>query len=508
MGRDVDPELDAEPATQWDVVMAGITGEGDVPLDTALLAFSLLVEPLPGVELPDLPLGDIDDSGTMGVWWVQRHWAELTDEQRAVVVDALGLELVEPVEPAVDDAAPTLGGFDGDVAAGPGRLAVDGAEPGPEVPETPDGGCFTERAFFEHGPGTEPYVAVVDRMLPQLESKLGVLGIPVYVKLIDGADTPAHAMAIAQAPGCVGHATSCGILVTALGQAESGTELDMILAHELVHCFQGQLDIRIMGVAPTWIVEGYAAWAGEEIVGGVRHSKIDAAWDTYLTTPGQTLYARAYDAIGFFSHVHRNGRDLWDLFPAVMNFSNEDAFFFAAGLDQDPTALLDAWATGFARDVSRGGAWEIEGPGVTGAAYEIPTHVVENKGGIELNTNAVSSDIDEVMLDADFTSIEFSSGSYGRVGLESGGEKRFEEVMNEPIWCTGAECTCPSGTPNAGRSFPSWPGRSALVAITGAAKTAQATIMGLSTDGCVVRRRSSPRRRPRPRSTPASSVSG
>jgi hypothetical protein len=274
----------------------------------------------------------------------------------------------------------------------------------------------------------------------------------------------------------------CTIYVTSRGEAESDKRLEMIMAHEMVHCYQGAVGVDIQGGGAPWMIEGFAAWAGQEVVGGVDFEKTDKWWHDYLTMPGKPLFSRSYDAIGFWANSWEHGRNLYDLFPGIMNRTNEDAFFFAVGLDQSPKELLDAWAAGIERDPSRGGIWDAKGVEITDDAYDVPVHTIGNDDGIELFTSARSTDLDLVNMESDFATIEVTDGAYGRIGLESGGDMHLEEAMNEEIWCTGGECECPEGTEREGEDFPEWRGHSALVALAGVEDTVAVDITGLSVD--------------------------
>lgn len=76
-----DPNGEWRPTTAWEKTLARIRPDGSMDLDTALVAFSLAIAPLPGVALPPEDPGLITD-GTEAVRWLRSHWNELTDAQQ------------------------------------------------------------------------------------------------------------------------------------------------------------------------------------------------------------------------------------------------------------------------------------------------------------------------------------------------------------------------------------------------------------------------------------------
>ena len=99
--------LPAQPggdsSSSYGRLFAQVQDDGSVDLQAALEAFSLVIAPLPGVDLPaaDPPAMYERASGDFAVDWIARHLAELTPQQRAAVDAALAPSpartIVQPV---------------------------------------------------------------------------------------------------------------------------------------------------------------------------------------------------------------------------------------------------------------------------------------------------------------------------------------------------------------------------------------------------------------------------
>ena len=85
--------------------------------------------------------------------------------------------------------------------------------------------------------------------------------------------------------------------------------------------------------APGWIIEGQAEWAGEDVGGPspVRHGW----WAAYLVAPTLSLFAREYNAVGFYEHLAETGTSPWSVFDAMLSTpGNSAAAFTASGAVQ------------------------------------------------------------------------------------------------------------------------------------------------------------------------------
>jgi hypothetical protein len=127
------------------------------------------------------------------------------------------------------------------------------------------------------------------------------------------------------------------------------------VAHEAFHCLQFEV-LPLAAGAPLWVVEGAAAFAGEDFAGGSRMST--PWWKRWIERPRRPLDRRTYDAIGFFS-----------LLPGATN-----PYEFADALLTDPssdsirrrlegTDVFERWGLEYATQARWGPRYRMNGPG-------------------------------------------------------------------------------------------------------------------------------------------------
>jgi hypothetical protein len=132
--------------------------------------------------------------------------------------------------------------------------------------------------------------------------------------------------------------------------------LDLILAHEVFHCFQG--DITGWKSLPAWITEGMADWAALT-VDPVSCFHGGGNFQTYINTPHTPLFQRSYDAVGFWGHAEDVVPNLWASIPAILNVGSSQGAFHLAGGDDD--AFLTDWGSSVFRD-NGFVPWEMQSP--------------------------------------------------------------------------------------------------------------------------------------------------
>jgi len=162
-------------------------------------------------------------------------------------------------------------------------------------------------------------------------------------------------------------------------------ELGEILYHEGFHCIQGFMigkdDANAMDGAPSWIIEGSAAWVGAELT---QNNYTPDWWKRWLTQPNTSLFERDYDAIGFYSALHQSGIDLWSTFPKVFKsptgidppLSDQSFTTFTSSNQSVP----DVWSPTYFRHPEWGSDWEPQGVGV-GDDHPPVTSLTPTAGG-------------------------------------------------------------------------------------------------------------------------------
>jgi hypothetical protein len=242
-----------------------------------------------------------------------------------------------------------------------------------------------------------------------------------------------------------------------------------MLTHEVFHCFLVVRAGRALGDPPAWFWEGSAAWAGESAAGGSGYSA--NWWHVYLTEPRRSLFERDYSAIGFFAHLAESGIDPWQMFDSLAIAArgstplplgmNRDQYLFFLAIADHPTAFLESWPAGLARDSSLGPDWDTSGPGVTADTYTRPVLSLEETLDVAAGANdLVSIDLDGVIIHLD----AIPDGSNGRLRASDGSEY---DVTSADFCLRPDGCGCPPPGPSfAGDIAPLTPGR-ALLAVTG-----------------------------------------
>ena len=258
---------DPEAASAWELVLGQIGPDGEVPLETALAAFSLAVGPLPGVSMPEGRATPIA-SGTGAIRWLQGYRSELTDEQRAAMDRYL-----EPDPDAIQVEADTATGGTRSVLASVGRSR--------------SGRSVEGRA---RTPQEEQFLRYLDDARGEIARLLGrKLGLP-YTLAINKTQKTADLAYTGPLFGNSGPPSACEFRVNP-SMFESGfgdVEFRASMAHEMFHCFQAA---RMSGAAQwnstlesrPWLLEGSAEWVGEAL-GGPSAIGRDW-WEIYLRSP-------------------------------------------------------------------------------------------------------------------------------------------------------------------------------------------------------------------------------
>jgi hypothetical protein len=134
--------------------------------------------------------------------------------------------------------------------------------------------------------------------------------------------------------------------------------LDLIIAHEVFHCFQG--DITGWKPLPSWITEGMADWAAL-MVDPVSYFHGGGNLNTYITVPHTPLFQRSYDAVGFWGHAEDVVPNQWASIPAILNVGSSQGAFHLAGGDAD--AFLTSWGSSVFRLNCCGFVpWQMQSP--------------------------------------------------------------------------------------------------------------------------------------------------
>jgi hypothetical protein len=433
-------QLDFVPDTAWEEVLARL--DDGVDLQTAIDAFSVAFAPIPGAQISELEPG-FEGSGTGPLRWLLASWDELDAEQQNAV----------------------------------GLIMEGWSLPGPEATRTVDGlDVFAAAA---------PAQALVDDMVTNLEVLLGrSLTMTVAANVAANPAAIQGNLAVTagynSSGGQSGDAVTCEIVFNPDSLNLPQDELVALAAHETFHCFDWDLGLlEESKKRPPWVVEGLAEWAGETVAGG---SPLSAdKWELWLVSRAAAdLFDRAYDAIGFYSHLTDTGVDVWSRIDVALLASGDSSEVAYQSL-VEPASLdtIDSWGSGYYRDPGQAPLWDQDGPGITPDKAPIGSAPLVNESTFPIT--AAPHTIYAVDADVAAEVVTFDSPGNGMALLSDGSEHRLADLHGH-VFCTIGTCTCPEGTPNAGTAFePMEPGTMRL-APTGHTTGSEVTLLGWSLD--------------------------
>ncbi len=453
--RDV---ADQATASAWQRVLDRIAPDGKVSFETALDAFSLAVGPLPGVAMPAGRRERIP-SATGAIRWLGGYRDRLTDAQRAAVDRYLapdpGATRVEPSSASVW-TSPTVA-----LAAyrEPRSAAVE-----------PHARTLVEEQFLRY----------LDDARGKIARRLGRgLNLPYTLAINEEQETDDHAYTLPHfglldrgAPAECEFRVNPSMFEPGFGEAEFRASM----AHEMFHCFQVA---RMSGAAQwtstlesrPWLIEGSAAWVGEDLGGP---SKIGLIWwDLYLQRPEVSLFKREYLAIGFYLHMVERNVDPWVHLDKMMYAGNEVAYHEAADPGGDP--FLDTWASGQVRERALGEAWLAQGPWSTAAHAPVTSLIVPVDAVRPIDAAPYTAEDYRVTTPAEILHVQ----PEGHVRMADGAG--FDAVVTVPLLLcvAGAACACPAGMTDTGPTFITV-SQPIAVALTGAVGGASLIMRGES----------------------------
>jgi hypothetical protein len=284
------------------------------------------------------------------------------------------------------------------------------------------------------------------------------LGFPIIItvnKTEVYAPALMYATALDAQGGMVGTPAQCSIGVNPKGDALYGLDWQVTLAHEVWHCFQaarlGLPRFSRFATSPQtkWIIEGQAMWVGE-LVAGPDPMEALGWWKRYLSFPQTPLFARTYDAIGFYAHVaERCGGPsyVWSTLQGMLDKIPDNRAAYEVATAGCGASFLDTWASGFFREQDRGSAWNTKGPAMPAgdtrqAALQGHTVVLANGQAVLVSADLYTNDIYEFTSHADIVQTELR----GHARLSDAGN--FDYILaGETSFCTRVGgCKCPAGS--------------------------------------------------------------
>jgi hypothetical protein len=275
-----------------------------------------------------------------------------------------------------------------------------------------------------------------------------------------------------------------GACVTRISRSQAGRSDQLLLGlltHEAVHCYQAEaMGVRRFLASSPWLREGSAAYASWAHAGAYAPHDMTDRWRTYATQPERSLYARDYDAAGFFEHLERHTKHRWRVIARMWRAwrgrsipVRDDAAFAVARRAGGGAGFVRAWATGFARRGDWGPEWDMQGTGLpsNAEASAVPTPLALQSGDF-----AKTDFVDEAAVR--LFNIMALPGSVVSVRGEGTGKLRLFDTQAPDLQLDGdfqvdycvLACQCPDGSDLAA-SMPTAPNGLAVAAFSNGADT-------------------------------------
>ena len=405
--------------------------------ETALEAFSLAIAPLPGVTVPTgTPPTDAErEDGTFAIDWLRPYMNQLTPDQTAAVDAAFGI-----------------------------TISASGGSPAP--------GQSGMNAVLV---SDNPYVDAVNAAIPTIAARLGRnvdLKWNVVIDSTQPQDSP-NEFAITYTTWFPGYGSGgCKIHVhPLLTDANDPAVVNATMAHEIFHCFQNDWFDKNGGwrkLAP-WIIEGQAEWAGENVAGPSSAGR--NWWGTYLTSPEERLWQRAYDAVGFYQHMAEQNINPWQHFDAMLGATDNVGAFQAAGANAD--TYEDTWASGFYRDANLGAPWAATGPWELKAKATPHDLTIANGDSKDWSASVVTDQDWTVASLADVLEVRMK----GHVRMQTSPDGNETDTAQRWLCTKPDGCTCPPGQRYSGPELESV-GPTIHFGLTGGLDGATGTLTG------------------------------
>lgn len=398
-----------EPRTAYGKIRADIARQG-MTKDLALEQWATLAGGLPGVTVRS---GDPDHvlSLTAPLLSVLGFWDRLTPDQQAALRPWLADRPIAGGATSGGGAGGSTGsttGANATVSGGSSGTSTTAPTPRGTGAATRDGEVPTARLASVEVPAAPPAPAALsdgdlvktadayfDEINQQIAAATGASPIPRVTYIVDDVDTQAVAItdgftfdqqanAIVPRPGgtCETRLLRQVIDVEVL----SDQALHSLLAHEMFHCYQHQVvstfaDAVTWANQTEWANDGEADWVMMTLYPTTSDlPKLEQYWREWSSAPRTTLFARAYDAHGFFGHLSDTigTPAAWTrLLPAAGAVTS--AAVYDVLVNGNETATTADWGASYFRLGAP--PWDMAGPGPVQPDKPSPTVKPVGNGG-------------------------------------------------------------------------------------------------------------------------------
>ncbi len=453
----------ASVLTQQQLASA-IIEQGVTP-ERAKQLFSMLVGPLPGVEVPATGRDPTDFDGTLAIGYIYKVWGALTPEQREAAAHLINrsgnasrdrmtaASFLPPLIPAGFVKVAQKQAYDYQTLAQNAALTLEAFLAVPPMQ-------FTVDVDFDPPTGTE------------------------YAHTWSWYKSPEHP----DAPD-VAYLSGCEITIhDQKFQPLNDSDAEAIVTHEMFHCYQqreaGSADV--MWSVPAWIVEGEPTWVMAAVVPAADAVIMGTKWSNYVNNPTTVYVKRSYDAIGVYGHLgdFAGSQAVWPQLLPILKISaggnSTDALNTL--LQGNQIQYFTSWGSSYF-EVSGNTPWTMIGPGSPPTTGPAPTEI-----SVDSQTNETLSPagpyqggLFRLSGSADILIVSLMTG-YGRLHDSNFALDTALDVSGPLMLCLKtAGCTCPDGTPGA--SLSTQRATAPLsIGINGGETTAQVGVVGRSLD--------------------------
>jgi hypothetical protein len=237
-------------------------------------------------------------------------------------------------------------------------------------------------------------------------------------------------------------------------------ELSAVVAHEVFHVYEAVMAGSLANYnretrESDWMVEGGSVWVESELHFGARLAAGERGF--YYRTPAKGLFARTYDAVGFFDNMKANGLSPWSRMKSMFAAtSNQGSYAAALGAGED--AFLKTQASVYFLDHGAGFPWEPppNEPLDAGARYPIGTVSPASAEPAPVKAPAYAVAVRKLSLAGMSKSRPLLElvVERGTVRLRSSTGAAFDRVVEGDLTLCSAtkrDCTCPG---SSGEDFP------------------------------------------------------
>lgn len=372
---------------------------------------------------------------------VEQVWDDLDESQQGAVVTLMeGVLDTAAFHRRLGPDADAFDDVDGELVTGAGLRGTVAPLATIGLPRAAAEGDSEERAIRD---AIEPLILQARR---ELSANMGYTydqDIDLVILTTDRVDDGAFG-ASSDRDGPLGLAlVDCTLYFGRFLSGKPANVLRSLVYHEVFHCIQRRMSPGTR--RPTWIVEGSAAWVGENAGGGAPVIS-SAWWRNYLGVSGYapSIDADGYTAIGIFAHAFdRVGMDPWPALRRVFTAGDilGDEEYLSKIVSEDADGFYATWGPSRMREPGWGAAWDTTGPAI-GARELSPLQLLTGfRGSLPaVGTTLFTPD------DIGRTEVVIIEGiAEGAMRWEPDGEEVAVSGAFREAWCGEDGCECPDG---------------------------------------------------------------